>query len=102
MREQLILWLEENMTACHTKSLTGLSCFGCGLQRSFVLLLKGNLIESMVMYPPLIPFLLMMLLLPLHLWLKFRHGALALKVLFIFNAVLMVLNVIAKNYELWQ
>lgn len=101
MREQLIQWLEQHMTACHTKSLTGLSCFGCGLQRSFVLLLKGDLVACIAMYPPLIPSLVLLLLLPLHLWLKFRHGALALKVLFIINAVLMVLNAFAKNLELW-
>jgi len=99
MHEQLILWLEENMTACSTKSLTGLSCFGCGLQRSVIHLLRGDFVESIIMYPPLIPFLLMMIALPLHLKFKFRHGAMVLKVMFILNAALMALNVVVKNID---
>ncbi|MFZ6051173.1 DUF2752 domain-containing protein [Halocola ammonii] len=101
MREQLIQWLEEHMATCSTKSLTGLSCFGCGLQRSFVLLLKGDLVASFTMYPALIPFILLILFVPLHLWLKLKHGALTIKVLFIINAVLMVVNALAKNIGWW-
>lgn len=100
--QEIIQWLEENMMACHTKMITGLDCFGCGMQRSLIHLLKGELAESIAMYPALIPFIVMLLFLPVHLKWKVNNGALFLKVLFILNVALMVLNVVLKNFIFCQ
>ncbi|MEJ2882583.1 DUF2752 domain-containing protein [Pedobacter sp. GR22-6] len=43
---------------CPFKYLTGLDCPGCGFQRSFILLIKGEWLESFHMYPPTIFILL--------------------------------------------
>jgi len=40
---------------CVFKQFYGLDCPGCGLQRSFILLLQGEFVSSFKMYPPLIP-----------------------------------------------
>jgi hypothetical protein len=39
------------MIPCLFKTLFGIECLGCGLQRAIVLLFKGNLIEAFRMYP---------------------------------------------------
>ncbi|WP_090781312.1 DUF2752 domain-containing protein [Pedobacter sp. ok626] len=43
---------------CPFKALTGIDCPGCGFQRSFVALLRGDLHESFHLYPATIPLLL--------------------------------------------
>ncbi|MDR6785886.1 hypothetical protein ABIE26_004645 [Pedobacter africanus] len=43
---------------CPFKALTGFDCPGCGFQRSFFALLKGDLQESFHLYPPTIPLLI--------------------------------------------
>jgi hypothetical protein len=42
------------MMPCALKSIFGIDCPICGFQRSFLLLLQGNFIESFKAYPPLI------------------------------------------------
>ena len=92
----LITWLENNLLACPYKKYFGLDCFGCGMQRSFVELLKGNLVESFYLYPALIPMIFMFLLLVVHLIFKFKNGGTWLKYTFLIVVVIVVLNFITK------
>lgn len=55
--------MEEYMLPCLTKKYFGIDCFGCGLQRSVVLLLQGDIKNSFIMYPALYPLLLFFALL---------------------------------------
>jgi hypothetical protein len=66
------------------------------MQRSFIELLKGNILESLVLYPALIPTILMIGFLVIHLIYKFKNGGTYLKYLFIFNTSIVVLNYIYK------
>ncbi|NCP45741.1 MAG: hypothetical protein COW67_10100 [Flavobacteriales bacterium CG18_big_fil_WC_8_21_14_2_50_32_9] len=93
---RLIHWLEQHLLDCPYKKYLGMDCMGCGMQRAFIALLKGNLVESFLLYPPLITLILMFILLPLHLIFKFKHGAAWLKYLFIFNLSVVVINFIVK------
>ncbi|HEY4151046.1 MAG TPA: DUF2752 domain-containing protein, partial [Chitinophagaceae bacterium] len=68
-------WLEANMLSCPSKKYLHIECPGCGLQRSFLLLLKGNLLASFQMYPATIPILAMLTFVALHLKYRFQHGA---------------------------
>jgi len=45
--QQLINWLESHQLPCYYKKLLGIKCLGCGMQTAFILLLKGELIESL-------------------------------------------------------
>jgi len=89
-------WLEDHFLTCPIKEDTGLDCPGCGLQRSFVALLEGDMAGSIAMYPALLPMLLMLVVLVAHLIFKFQHGATWLKGLFIFNVVVIVINYVLK------
>ena len=43
--------VEDNMIPCLSKTLLGMDCPGCGLQRAIVLLLRGEFWEAFLMYP---------------------------------------------------
>lgn len=92
----IIHWLETHMTSCSWKEKFHIECPGCGFQRSFVALLKGNFAESFAAYPALLPMLLVLLITPLHLIFKFKNGAAIIKYLFILSAIIIALNFILK------
>jgi hypothetical protein len=54
-------WLQRHLLTCPFKWLTGIDCPGCGFQRSFTALIKGNFQHSFVLYPATVPLLLLLL-----------------------------------------
>jgi len=94
----IVDWLEEHLMACPYKKYFNIDCMGCGMQRSFIELLKGNLVESFMLYPALLPLIAMILFLPLHLVFKFKNGASVLKYFFIFNISIVVIGYIIKIF----
>ena len=96
MLQNLIKWLELHQQTCSFKDHFGIICPGCGLQRSIIELMKGNLLESIYLYPALLPILAMFTYLALHLAFKYRNGAAILKIMFIINICLISLNYIYK------
>lgn len=96
MLERIVSWLESHQQACFYKKYLGIECPGCGMQRSFIELLKGNFIESLILFPALIPTIVLILFLISHLIFKFKNGASILKILFIINTSIVVLNYIYK------
>ncbi len=84
------------MGTCRFHEQTGTLCPGCGLQRSLIALLEGNLGESLAMFPALIPLLAMFSFLGIHLIFKFRHGAQVLKIMYIVNISVILANFLVK------
>lgn len=89
-------WLEAHQLSCPFKQMTHIDCPGCGMQRSFVLLLKGNIGDSFLMYPALIPLILLFAMLLLHVILKARHGHLILKYMYFFCTGIILVSYIYK------
>ncbi len=89
-------WLEAHQLPCPFKQLTHFDCPGCGIQRSFVLLLKGDVAASFFMYPGLIPILLLFTLLVVHLVIKMRYGAIILKYAYFFCTGVILVSYIYK------
>jgi hypothetical protein len=58
---------ENYMLPCAYKALFGIDCPFCGAQRSLSLLLKGNIADSLLMYPPLLPVFFCAVLFSIHL-----------------------------------
>lgn len=96
MFEKIINWLESHQQACFYKKFLGVECPGCGMQRSFIELLKFEFGESIILYPALIPTLILIIYLILHLFFKYKNGANILKILFIINTTIVVLGYIYK------
>ena len=56
-------WLESHQIPCIYKNILGFECPTCGFQRALILLLKGEWVGSLKVYPALIPTLILLLLL---------------------------------------
>jgi len=84
------------MLPCPIKQGLGFDCPGCGMQRSFWYLTEGNLKESIITYPALIPSLIMIVYLILHLKFRFKNGHKILLTLFSVNTIIIVINYILK------
>jgi hypothetical protein len=96
IRSDFIHFLERNMGSCPWKKNFGIECMGCGMQRSFILLLKGEFIEAFYMYPPLYTLIIMFVFLPLHLKYRIKNGHKILLALFIINIIITLVNYIIK------
>lgn len=95
-------WLEQHLLTCPSKKMFFLDCPGCGLQRSILLLIKGDFYASWQLYPPTVFIIFTLFVLLLHILFGFRHGALILKILFIITVTVIALNYIYKilNHQL--
>lgn len=90
------------MLTCPSKSFFLMDCPGCGLQRSLIALLKGDIALSWQLYPPSMFIVATILLLVAHLIIGFRNSLLFLKIMFIITISVMTVNYIYKiaNHQL--
>ncbi|MEE1947156.1 DUF2752 domain-containing protein [Pedobacter sp. KR3-3] len=97
-----IHWLERHLLACPFKQTFGIDCPGCGLQRSVLALMKGDVVASFKLYPPTLPILFLVVFTILHLKFDFKNGAFLIKILYIGIALIIVVNYIYKilNHQL--
>ena len=70
----MIGWLEQHLSPCFFKLHFGLDCPGCGMQRSLISLLKGDLTESLHYHAALIPFMITILMLIIQLKMRYENG----------------------------
>lgn len=89
-------FLKEHLVSCSFKKNFHIQCPGCGFQSSFIALLEGNFLDSLKLYPALIPLLFLWLILVLHLIFKFRNGAFIIKYLFLFCTLIIFVNYLIK------
>ena len=86
------------MLKCYWKSTFGIDCFGCGFQRSVKLLLEGDVLGSVQMYPALIPFCLTVIFTGLHINFNFKNGARHIVVLFSVTVAIMLISYFYKLF----
>jgi hypothetical protein len=55
----IISWLDTHQLPCLIKAAFHIECPGCGLQRSFIAMLQGNVLQSLHFYPALLPLLIL-------------------------------------------
>ncbi|MCX6297235.1 MAG: DUF2752 domain-containing protein [Bacteroidetes bacterium] len=82
--QSIILWLEDHLLTCPYKAVSGFDCPGCGIQRSFIELLKGNFYISWCLYPALFPTIFTLLFTGLHLYFNFKNYEATFKNCFLF------------------
>lgn len=89
----MLSWFQSHMLPCAYKAIFGIDCPVCGFQRSLLLLLKGDFKSSFLMYPPLLPFLALIILLGARF---LRPTVVAKKHIYRYSTFL--LSVVAVNY----
>lgn len=95
----LLNWLKNHLLTCPIKHTSGMDCPGCGMQRSLLALLHGDLIASFKLHPALMPLLILILFTIIHLKFDFKAGALITKILFIVVVIFILINYIYKIYH---
>jgi hypothetical protein len=92
--------IEKYMIPCMNKKLFGLDCLGCGTQRAFMLLLKGEFTAAFQMFPAIYTTLFLFAFLALHIMDKSRSYHKIIIGLAITNATIMIISYIYKiiNY----
>ena len=87
------------MLPCLFKQITGVDCPGCGAQRSFDLLIHGQLIESFKLYPALVPLLFLIISFLFDFIFKQKNESNRTWYLAIFSLILIV---ISYAYKIWM
>jgi len=93
----MIEFLKKNMFDCFWVKFFGVECPGCGLQRSIIFLLEGDLKNSLITCPALIPAIILIFYLILHLIFKFKNGHKWILFVFIVTVLIMVINYFFKT-----
>jgi hypothetical protein len=85
----------EHLLPCAYKSLFGVDCPVCGIQRAFLLLVQGDFMGSIKMYAPLLPVLFLLLIILIR---KIKSNWIGKTILF--HCSLLVLTIIIINYAI--
>lgn len=86
------------MIPCSWKETFGVECMTCGAQRSAGLFFNGQLYDSFILFPALIPLAFTFIFATLHLYFKFKHGSKIIVYSFSISAFLIVTNFLYKIF----
>lgn len=84
--------MEDYMLPCMHKKLFGMDCLGCGIQRSFMLLINGDLEGAFKMYPALFTMILFFVFIVLQIFDKKRNYHTPTIITGIITAVIMLVS----------
>lgn len=90
-------WIEGHMLPCMYRQWFGVSCPFCGSQRAAAALLRGDIVESALLYPPLIPLLATAVLFLLQKAARLSWLAPGTRVMLIADLALMAASCLLKN-----
>lgn len=79
LRVDFMEWLKHHLLTCPSKFFFHIDCPGCGMQRSIIALLEGDLKRSLELYPATIPIMLLLIYTALHVKWQFPNGAAVVK-----------------------
>ena len=92
MLKDILHWIDAHQLPCPYRQFLRVDCPGCGLQRSFVALLRGDVMASFHYHPATIPLILLLLFTLAHLIRRFKKGGSIIVYSYIFIAVIVLTN----------
>lgn len=90
--------LDNYMIPCLNKKLFGFECMGCGMQRSFSLILHGDFVSAFYMYPAIYTLILLFGVIAINTFKNFRYANKIIIILAIINASIMIISFIIKTF----
>jgi len=88
--------LDDYMLPCLNKTLFGMECLGCGIQRSVLLIFHGQFLAAFKMYPAIYTLFLLFIFLIFNLFIKFKHDYKVKMGLIILNVLIVVVSYLIK------
>lgn len=96
MWQNFIIWLEKRQVACHFYTQYNIECPGCGFQSALIALLKGNFIESIKLYPALLPLIFLCLSIASRIKFRSKWTILSNRIFAILSCLLILINYLSK------
>lgn len=84
------------MIPCMNKTLFGVECLGCGTQRAFLLVLRGDFLAAFYQFPAIYTTILFFGILALHFTDRSRNYHKIIIGLAVINAIIMIISYIYK------
>lgn len=88
--------MEKYMLPCMNKSIFGIECPGCGLQRSFLMLCEGRFVDAFFMFPAIYTTIAFVMLIGLHFTDRSRNYVKAIIWTAIANGTITIVSYILK------
>ena len=92
----MFLQNENYLIPCLNKKLFGVECLGCGFQRSFLHLIRGEFAEAFHLYPAIYTLVVFLIFIIMHLKFKYKNGKKIIRILAIINIIVIVISYIIK------
>lgn len=92
--------IDQYMLPCLTKTFFGFECFGCGFQRSLVLIFKGQFVDAFWMYPAIYPILILGILILLSKFYRFKFLQKSIPFFGILSIIIIITNYTYKQFIL--
>lgn len=90
--------IEDYMLPCLNKKFLGFECMGCGLQRSVVLLVNGQLLDAFFMYPAIYTIIALFGFIIINHFKNFKYGNKIIIILAFLNVVVIIGSFLLKLY----
>lgn len=87
---------EDYMLPCLNKTLFGVECLGCGIQRATLLILQGEFIAAFKIYPAIYTLIVLSLFLIFNLFKKFKYDTNIRMGLIVLNVAIIIVSYIIK------
>ena len=87
---------EEYMLPCLSKTMFGFDCLGCGLKRSFIYLINGELWNAFKMYPAIFTLFIFGLFIIVNWKFRFKNGSKIISKLAYLNLSIILINYFIK------
>ncbi len=88
--------LDDYMLPCLNKTLFGVECPGCGMQRSLALIIHGEFIAAFKIYPAIFTIFILALFLIVNFFFKFKHDYKIKMGLVILNVIIIIISYLIK------
>ncbi|MDC7996175.1 DUF2752 domain-containing protein [Altibacter sp. HG106] len=88
--------LEEYMLPCTNKTIFGIECLGCGIQRATVLVFRGEFLAAFKMYPAIYTLMLLLAFVGFNLFVKFKYDFQIKLALLFLNVIIIIVSYFYK------